>query len=499
LYLEEVTDGRGLMAAARRIIEETGKPVLALKAGRTRAGAAAARSHTGSLAGSDEICDAAFRQAGIRRCGTIGEMLDLAVALDRQPVPRGDRVAIITNAGGPGVLATDRAVRAGLRLASFAPATTAVLKKSLPAAANLANPVDLIGDARVERYHDAVSAVLADDGVDGVLVLLTPQSMTDMPAIAGELCRLAGSGEGRAAAKPLYASFMGQSEVAEGAGLLERGGVPQYAQPEDMCDAYAGAWRFGQTLRGLRAAGQSTPESGTAAAGGLPDGARELLAAEPGRAWLPLDRALALLGRFGVPVPPQALAGSEQEAASAAAKLGFPVALKAVCEQVTHKSDAGAVRLGVADREEAAAAFRGIQEAVARVPGARLDGVLVQPMAAPGLELILGFQRDPGFGAAVLAGAGGTWVELLRDVSFRIPPFGAEEARAMLEELSLHPLLAGSRGRPPLDARAAAGCILAVARLAQECPEIEELDCNPLVVYEQGCLALDARMARRRT
>jgi acyl-CoA synthetase (NDP forming) len=198
-------------------------------------------------------------------------------------------------------------------------------------------------------------------------------------------------------------------------------------------------------------------------------------------------------------VPPQALAGSEQEAASAAAKLGFPVALKAVCEQVTHKSDAGAVRLGVADREEAAAAFRGIQEAVARVPGARLDGVLVQPMAAPGLELILGFQRDPGFGAAVLAGAGGTWVELLRDVSFRIPPFGAEEARAMLEELSLHPLLAGSRGRPPLDARAAAGCILAVARLAQECPEIEELDCNPLVVYEQGCLALDARMARRRT
>jgi len=492
LYLEEVTDGRGLTAAARRIIEETGKPVLALKAGRTRAGAAAARSHTGSLAGSDEICDAAFRQAGIRRCGTIGEMLDLAVALDRQPVPRGDRVAIITNAGGPGVLATDRAIGAGLRLAAFSPSTTAVLKKSLPAAANLANPVDLIGDARVERYHDAVSAVLADDGVDGVLVLLTPQSMTDIPAIAGELCRLAGS------AKPLYASFMGQSEVAEGAGLLERGGVPQYAQPEDMCDAYAGAWRFGQTLRGLRAAGQPAPEAG-AAAGALPRGARALLAAEPGRAWLPLDRALALLGRFGVPVPPQALAGSEQEAASAAAKLGFPVALKAVCEQVTHKSDAGAVRLGVADREGAAAAFRGIQEAVARVPGARLDGVLVQPMAAPGLELILGFQRDPGFGAAVLAGAGGTWVELLRDVSFRIPPFGAEEARAMLEELSLHPLLAGFRGRPPLDARAAAGCILAVARLAQECPEIEELDCNPLVVYEQGCLALDARMARRRT
>jgi acetyltransferase len=427
-------------------------------------------------------------------------MLDLAIALDRQPVPRGERVAIITNAGGPGVLATDRAIGAGLRLAAFSPSTTAVLKKSLPAAANLANPVDLIGDARVERYRDAVTAALADDGVDGVLVLLTPQSMTDIPAIAAELCRLAGpaAGKGLAAGKPLYASFMGQSEVAVGAGLLERGGVPQYAQLEDMCDTYAGAWRFGLSLRALRAAGQSAPEAG-AAAGALPLGARALLAAEPGRAWLPLDRALALLGRFGIPVPPQALAGSEEEAAAAAQKLGFPVALKAVCEQIPHKSDADAVRLGVADREEAAAAFRGIQEAVARVPGALLDGVLVQPMAAPGLELILGFRRDPAFGAAVLAGAGGTWVELLRDVSFRIPPFGGEEARAMLEELTLHPLLAGSRGRPALDALAAAGCILAVARLAQECPEIEELDCNPLVVYERGCLALDARMARRRT
>jgi acetyltransferase len=221
LYLEEVTDGRGLTAAARRIIEETGKPVLALKAGRTRAGAAAARSHTGSLAGSDEICDAAFRQAGIRRCGTIGEMLDLAVALTGSRCPAASRVAIITNAGGPGVLATDRAVRAGLRLAAFAPATTAVLKKSLPAAANLANPVDLIGDARVERYHDAVSAVLADDGVDGALVLLTPQSMTDIPAIAGELCRWP-VGEGSAAAKPCT-PLHGAERGAEGVGLLERG------------------------------------------------------------------------------------------------------------------------------------------------------------------------------------------------------------------------------------------------------------------------------------
>jgi acetyltransferase len=489
LYLEEVTDGRGLMEAARGAVAEQGKPVLALKAGRTHAGAAAASSHTGSLAGSDEVCDAAFRQAGILRCGTIGEMLDLGVALARQPVPRGNRVAVITNAGGPGVLVADRAVHDGLQLAHLAPETRAALKKSLPAAASLTNPVDMIGDARVERYRDTVSAVQADPGVDGALVLLTPQSMTDIPAIAAELCRLAG-GE-----KPLYASFMGQSEVAEGASLLERGGVPQYAQPEAMCDAFAGAWLFAQARRRLREAPPAGPEWEEE----LPAAAGRLLAEEPGRGYVPLDRALALLSAFGIPVPRQALARSPEEAADAARSIGFPVALKAASDQLTHKSDAGAVRLGVADAGAAESGYRELEQAVARVAGARLDGVLVQAMAAPGLELILGFQRDPAFGAAVLAGAGGVWVELRRDVSFRIPPFGPAEARAMLEELAVHPLLSGARGGPALDAEAAVGCILAVARLCRACPQIEALDVNPLVVYPRGCLALDARLARRRT
>jgi acetyltransferase len=253
----------------------------------------------------------------------------------------------------------------------------------------------MIGDARMDRYRDTVSAVLADPGVDGVLVLLTPQSMTDTPAIAGELCRLAGTAAngqtagaaaGRAEAKPLYASFMGQSEVAEGAGLLERGGVPQYAQPEAMCDAFAGAWRFGLVRRRLREA----PPAGPGPAEELPAGASELLAEEPGRGYLPLDRALALLGRFGIPIPRQALARGEQEAVAAARSIGFPVALKAVSDQLTHKSDAGALRLGVADAGGAAAAYRELGGAVALVAGARLDGVLVQAMAEPGLELILG-------------------------------------------------------------------------------------------------------------
>jgi acetyl-CoA synthetase/acetyltransferase len=262
-----------------------------------------------------------------------------------------------------------------------------------------------------------------------------------------------------------------------------------------MCDAFAGAWRFAQVRRRLREA----PAAGPDTAEELPPGAGALLAEEPGRDYLPLDRALALLSSFAVPVPRQALARGEEEAAAAARSIGFPVALKAVSDQLTHKSDAGAVRLDVADAEGAAAAYRELEQAVAHVAGARLDGVLVQAMAGQGLELILGFQRDPAFGTAVLAGAGGVWVELLRDVSFRIPPFGPEEARAMLEELAVHRLLAGFRGGPALDAEAAAGCILAVARLARACPQIESLDCNPLVVYPRGCLALDARMARRRT
>jgi acyl-CoA synthetase (NDP forming) len=262
-----------------------------------------------------------------------------------------------------------------------------------------------------------------------------------------------------------------------------------------MCDAFAGAWRFGLTRGRLRAVGTEDP----AGQGGLPEEARKLLAGEPGRGYLPLDRALALLACFGIPVPSQALARSEEEAVAAARRLGFPVALKAVSDQITHKSDAGAVRLSIADAGGAAAAYRELGEAVTRIAGARLDGVLVQAMAEPGLELILGFQRDPAFGAAVLAGAGGIWVELLRDVSFRIPPFGQEEARTMLEELSVHPLLAGFRGGPALDVEAVVECILRVARLSLACPQIEALDVNPLAVYSRGCLALDARMARRKT
>jgi acetyl coenzyme A synthetase (ADP forming)-like protein len=506
LYLEEVTDGRALMQAARRIIEERGKPVLVLKSGRTREGAKAAASHTGSLAGSDQVCDAAFRQAGILRCDTVEDLFNQAIALAYQPVPQGRRVAIVTNAGGPGVLATDRVVREGLELASFSEATAEALKKSLPGTANLKNPVDVIGDAKVDRYGAAMSAVLADEGVDGALVILTPQSMTDIGSIAREVCRLAGDQEGRGSqAKPLYTSFMGERDVAEGADILQRHRIPQYALPEDMCQAFAGSHRFGRIRERLAArhAAAAAPALGARAAEAGPEPAevaRELLeAAEAeGRTYLPMPEAFRLLAAYGLPVLPYHLARSAAEAREAAGLIGFPVALKAVSEQIAHKSEAGGVVLGVRSKEEAAEAFHRIEGGAGKA-GARLDGVLVQRMAAEGQESFLGMKRDPSFGAAVLAGLGGLFVELVRDVSFRIPPFGEEEALEMLRELALYPLLAGARGRPERDLPALAGCILAVARIAQECPQIEELDINPLFVHDRGsgCAVADARIVRR--
>jgi acetyltransferase len=506
LYLEEVTDGRALMEAASRIIVERGKPVLVLKSGRTREGASAAASHTGSLAGSDQVCDAAFRQAGILRCETVEDLFNQAIALAYQPVPRGRRVAIVTNAGGPGVLATDRAVREGLELASFSEATAEALKKSLPGTANLKNPVDVIGDAKVDRYGAALSAALADEGVDGALVILTPQSMTDIASIAREVCRLAGVQESRGdQAKPLYTAFMGERDVAEGTEILERHRIPQYALPEDMCQAFACSHRFGQIRQSLAArspaAGAAAPQGqGTGAETEAASLAEELLrgAAAAGRTYLPLPEVFRLLSAYGLPVLPHRQARGVKEAQEAAGLLGYPVALKAVSEQIAHKTEAGGVVLGVRSAAEAAEAFRRIQ-AGAEAAGARLDGVLVQRMAAEGQETFLGLKRDPSFGAAILAGLGGLFVELVRDVSFRIPPFGKEEALEMLRELALYPLLAGARGRPERDLPALAACILALARIAQECPQIEELDINPLFVYDRGsgCAVADARIVRR--
>ena len=489
MYLEEVRNGVALMEAARDIIGQTHKPILVLKSGRTSHGAAAAASHTGSLAGSDEICGEAMRQAGIIRCRSIEDMFNTAIALAYQPLPRGDRVAIITNAGGPGVLATDAAIDEGLHLAEFSDKTTEAFKKSLPNTANIKNPVDVIGDARADRYDAALSAVMADDGVDGSLVILTPQSMTDIDEIATAISARSRS----APAKPLYASFMGEADVASGIDILQRHQIPHYALPENMCLAFAAAHRFKVGIE----AEHSSPVTFTDVAR---DAAEALLAAaaEAARQHMPEHLAAQVLAAYGLPVLPGGVAGSADEAAAIATQIGYPVVMKVVSDDIIHKVDVGGVVLGIDSEDSARGAYESIMaNAAAHTPGASVEGVLVQKMVVPaGEEVILGLKQDPSFGTVVMFGLGGTFVEIFRDVSFRVAPVEATEVSAMIRQIKAYPMLAGARGRTPRDIAAIETCIQRLSQLAVECPQIKELDINPLIVLDEGkgCFAADARI-----
>jgi acetyl coenzyme A synthetase (ADP forming)-like protein len=477
IYLEEISDGRGLMEAARNIIASTGKPILAIKAGRTTEGASAAASHTGSLVGSDEVIDAAFRQAGIIRCLDIEEMFNKAIAFEYQPLPSGDRVAIVTNAGGPGVLTTDAAVKEGLHLAAFSEATTDVLRKSLPKTANVKNPVDVIGDARADRYHIALSETLKDPRVDGVFVILTPQSMTDIETIAREVCGCANQSD-----KPLYASFMGEADVAPGVDILQRNKVPHYILPESMPRAFGAAYRFKKRILsgGVEAAVAASPNAAKA---------RAILdaAVRSGRRVLLEDEATPLLELYGLPVLKGGLAASAREAADLAERTGFPVVMKILSDDIVHKFDVKGVILNIRSADEALKAHRSIMDEAARFrPGARIKGVLVRGMIPPGEEVILGIKRDPAFGPVVMFGLGGIFVELFRDVQLRVAPVDAGTAGEMVNGIQAAGILTGSRGRTPRDTAAVTACLTALSRLALDCPQIAELDINPLIVMEAG-------------
>ncbi len=488
VYLEEVRDGEALLRAARSVIRETGKPILAIKSGRTSAGASAAASHTGSLAGSDEVCDAVFRQAGIVRCSTIEDMFNRAIALAYQPRPRTNRVAIVTNAGGPGVMAADACADQGLELAGFSEQTAELLKDKLPATANLKNPVDVIGDARSDRYRAALGACLADPAVAGAMVILTPQSMTDIDAIAAEVVRTAGA----CPQKPVYASFMGEADVASGIDLLQRAHIPHYILPESMSVAFSTAYLFGESLK-----------VGPAPVPRFEDVDRAVVeealakASAAGQLYLPEVEATRVLAAYGIPVLPARVAATAAEAAAAAAQVGFPVAMKVYSPDVVHKLDAGGVMLNVQDERAAAEAFDRIISAVREAaPGAQVKGVNVQRMAPAGREVILGVKRDPAFGPVAMFGLGGTFVEVFRDVAFRAVPLDVEDVQGMVREVRSYPILAGVRGGPAYDVAMIEQCIERLGQLALDFPQIAELDVNPVIVLEagRGAVAADARI-----
>ncbi len=487
MYLEEISKGRKLMETAREIINETGKPILAIKSGRTDEGASAAASHTGSLAGSDQVTDAALKQAGIIRCHNIEEMFNKAIAMAYQPMPKSNHVAIITNAGGPGVLTTDSAIHEGLELAKFSDQTTAVFKKNLPKTANIKNPVDVIGDARADRYKIALSQALKDVNVDGAFVILTPQSMTDIETIAKEIVNVAEQYD-----KPLYASFMGEADVAPGVDILQRNKIPHYQLPESMCKSFATAFNF-ETHKLNEIDRSELYEDVDKAA------AQKILneALEKGRKILPENEADKVLETYKIPVPKRKLVNSAEEAGKAAKEIGYPVVLKIMSEDITHKFDIKGVVIDVKNAKEAKEAYKSIMTHVPKAkPKAKIDGVLVEEMIPKGQEVILGVKRDPAFGPFIMYGLGGIFVEVFKDVSFRVAPVDKETATEMIEETKSSHILHGARGIEPADMDALQNTLIRLGQLAVDCPQIKELDINPLIVLKKGkgCFVADANI-----
>jgi acetate---CoA ligase (ADP-forming) len=472
LYLESFGNPRRFGQLAREVGRR--KPIVAVKAGRSDAGARAAASHTGALAASDTVVDALFRHAGVIRTTTIEEMFDVAMLLERQPLPAGSRVAILTNAGGPGILAADACEGAGLLVTPLDASTVAALHAFLPAAAGLHNPVDMLATATADHYARAMRVLLADSNVDSLLTIFIPPLVTaaaDVAAAQRDVARTSG--------KPIVGTFMG----VEGA-IPMLAPIPAYRFPEAAVSALARATQY--------ATWQRRP------AGAIPDcqteinAAREIVTAALERAagWLTPADAQGVLAAVGIPVVATRLVGDEDEALAQAAALGYPVALKAFGPAILHKSDAGAVHLGLSDAHAVRSAYRDVVQRL----GGRLSGILVQRMAGEGVEMFIGGLQDPAFGPVVFCGSGGVLVELFGDAVCRLCPLSDVDAREMLNEVRGVARLRGHRGRPSADEAALMDALLRVSALLDACPEIQELDINPVNVLQQGILALDARI-----
>ncbi len=492
MYLEDITNGRAFIETAKEIFWRTGKPMLCLKSGRSPEGAKAVSSHTGSLAGSDSVYDAVLIQSGVQRVDTISELFDYAVLYTTQPMPKGNRLAIVTNAGGPGIMATDAAVRAGIKMASLSDQTKDKLRSGLPAAASLRNPVDVIGDARADRYQVAVRTVLEDPGVDMGLVILTPQSMTD---IEGTARIIPGAMQGLN--KPVVCSFMGARDVTAGVEILRSAGVPNYPFPEDAVLALAAA----DHLASLH----EIPDREEVEFKDLDVvKARQIIAESLGdrdEKYMTQSECRPLLECYRLPLLASRMATSAKEAASIAENLGRPVVMKIMSPDVVHKLDAGGVILNVCGSKAAGETYNRIVENVQKaVPGARIQGILIEEMAQKGVEVILGATRDPRFGPLLMFGLGGSFVEVLKDVTFRVAPMWRASAHRMIRQIRAFNILTGVRGAPPSDLAAIEDVLLRLSAMVCNHPEISEFDINPLIVHAQGqgCSVADSRIMLRK-
>jgi acyl-CoA synthetase (NDP forming) len=494
LYLESFGNPRRFARLARRIGRT--KPIIAVKAGRTRGGSRAAGSHTAALAANDTAVDALFHQAGVIRADTIDEMFDLAACLDAQPLPAGRRVAVVTNAGGPGILAVDACESVGLTVAPFSSATRARLGAFLPPAASTSNPVDMVASAGPDEYRQAIEVVLADDETDALLVIFAPVDATQLDetlvAIKQGIVNARNAG---AVSKPILACVMGETGRPQPL-HAGREQIPAYAFPENAVRALAKAAAYAEWRAqppGLLWGFDDV----------YPEEAREICraAAEArGEDWLTDEELRRVLNGFRLPLVASAVARTAEDAAAAASLLGFPVVAKIRSDAVQHKTEIGGVCLNLQDADAVRQAFDDIMQRAARAGVAeRVDGVLIQPMLKIGVETMIGVAADPLFGPLIGFGLGGIYVELMADMRFRIAPLTDRDADELIHEIRGFPLLRGYRGQPAADVDALRDVLLRISRLADEVPEIVELDLNPVIALPDGhgCRIVDARIKVR--
>ncbi len=490
IYMETIGDARAFLSAAREVALT--KPIIVIKPGRTEGAAKAAASHTGSLTGSDDVLDAAFRRCGVLRVNNISDLFYMSEVLGRQPRPRGNRMTMITNAGGPGVLATDALITGGGALAEVSKGTIEELNKILPAAWSHSNPIDVLGDASAEVYAKTLEIAGKDPNSDGLLVILTPQAMTDCTGTAEKLKAF-----GHIAGKPVLASWMGGKDVAEGEAVLNRAGIPTFPYPDTAARVFSQMWRYADNLRAL----YETPLP-SASADDLASGrarANELLEAvkQKGRTILTEDEAKALLTCYNIPTVLTRVARTAAEATGLAREIGFPVVLKLFSETITHKTDVGGVQLNLKDEADVQRAFDAIQTGCTEKAGAQhFQGVTVQKMIklTEGYELILGSSIDPQFGPVLLFGMGGQLVEVFKDKALALPPLNTTLARRMMEATKIYHALQGVRGRKSVDLDALEKLMVGFSQLVAEQRWIKEIDINPLFASADELVALDARV-----
>ncbi|KKN38452.1 hypothetical protein LCGC14_0753290 [marine sediment metagenome] len=487
LYLEGVSDGSKFLRVASKIALK--KPIIALKAGRTAAGAKAVSSHTGTLAGSEKAYIAAFAQSGVINAASLEQLFSFAKVLSKQRTPRGNKLGIVTNAGGPAILASDFAAKAVLRIESLSGSTINNLAKFLPSAANLYNPVDLLGDAKADRYEKALKIVFSDENVDSVLVILTPQAMTEIDKTAQIVAKAAKNSK-----KPIVCAFMGGPEIRHAQDILQHNHIPNFIYPEEAVKAIGSLVTYSKI--------KTRPKARYISYAVNKEKVKKIIteARKANRVNLSYPEANEVLKAYSIEVPKSIFARSSEEAVEGAKEIGFPVAMKIVSAEIQHKTDVGGVTLGLSSTKDVKLEYENMLNNARRLmPQADVEGIIVQEMVTGGQETIVGISRDPQFGPLILFGLGGIYVEILKDVSFRIAPVSTMDVKKMLGEVKSYLLLKGVRGEKAKDVEAIEETILRVSQLVTDFKEIVEMDINPLMVKDEkkGAVAADARMSIR--